>query len=73
MLANDRDPDGTLVPSSIRILTAPTKGGTATADAGGTISYAPRIGFRGTETFSYDVRDDRGAASGAATVSIKVN
>ncbi len=73
VLANDRDPDGTLVPSSVRILTAPTKGGTAAVDAGGTISYAPRIGFRGTETFTYDVRDDRGAASSAATVSIKVN
>ena len=72
VLANDRDPDGSLVASSVRIVTAPGKGGTATASSNGTVSYTPRLNFKGTETFSYDVRDDRGAVSNAATVTVTV-
>jgi VCBS repeat-containing protein len=72
VLANDRDPDGSLVASSVRIATAPGKGGTAVASANGTVSYTPKLNFKGTETFSYDVRDDRGAVSNAATVTVTV-
>ena len=72
VLANDRDPDGSLVASSVRIVTGPNQGGTATVNANGTVSYAPKLRFRGTESFTYDVKDDRGARSNVATVSINV-
>jgi hypothetical protein len=72
VLANDRDPDGSLVPSSVRIVSPPGRGGTATVNANGTVSYAPAQRFKGTETFRYDVKDDRGATSNAATVTITV-
>ena len=72
VLANDRDPDGSLVPGSVRIVTAPSQGGTATVRADGTVSYTPKQRFKGTESFTYDVADDRGATSNVATVTISV-
>ena len=72
VLANDRDPDGSLVAGSVRLVSAPNKGGTATANADGTVSYVPKQRFRGTESFSYDVKDDRGARSNVATVTVSV-
>jgi serine protease AprX len=72
VLSNDRDPDGSLVPGSVRIVTAPSKGGTAAASSNGTVSYTPKLNFKGTETFTYDVRDDQGAVSNAATVTVTV-
>ena len=72
VLANDRDPDGSLVSSSVRLVSGPSKGGTATVNADGTVSYVPKQKFRGTESFTYDVRDDRGAASNVATVTINM-
>lgn len=72
VLANDRDPDGSVVASSVRIVSAPSQGGTATVNANGTVSYTPKQRFKGTETFAYDVKDDRGVRSNVAKVSIKV-
>jgi subtilisin family serine protease len=72
VLANDRDGDGSLVPSSVRIVTVPSQGGTAAVRADGTVSYTPKQRFKGTESFTYDVADDRGATSNVATVTINV-
>jgi bacillopeptidase F len=72
VLANDSDPEGRLDPASVRILTAPNKGGTATVNADGTVSYTPKLKFRGTETFKYSVRDQAGALSNTATVYVNV-
>ncbi|HMA10451.1 MAG TPA: Ig-like domain-containing protein, partial [Steroidobacteraceae bacterium] len=72
VLANDSDPDGTLDPASVRIAAAPNKGGTVKANADGTVSYTPKLKFRGNETFSYTVRDQAGATSNRATVTVTV-
>lgn len=72
VLANDRDPDGSLAPASVIVVSPPSKGGTATPNADGTVSYKPRLGFKGTETFGYTVRDDQGATSNAAIVTVRV-
>jgi VCBS repeat-containing protein len=75
VLANDSDPDApanTIDPATVTIATAPNKGGTVTINADGTLSYTPRLVFRGTETFSYRVRDTLGAQSNAATVRVNV-
>lgn len=72
VLANDRDPDGALVPSSVSIVTQPTRGGTASVNANGTVRYTPRLNFRGTDVFTYNVKDDRGGVSNTATVRVNV-
>lgn len=72
VLANDSDPDGNLNPSSVAIVSAPGKGGTATVNANGTVSYVPKANFRGTESFKYRIRDLLGAQSNTATVTVRV-
>lgn len=72
VLANDSDPDGELDPASVSIAAAPNKGGTVTVNADGTVSYTPKLKFRGKETFKYTVRDQAGALSNAATVTVSV-
>jgi subtilisin family serine protease len=72
VLANDSDPDGNLDPASVSIAAAPNKGGTVTVNADGTVSYTPKLKFRGKETFKYTVRDQAGALSNAATVTVSV-
>jgi hypothetical protein len=80
VLANDSDPDTALDAANIIDVATvtipasgvPTKGGTATPNANGTISYTPAQSFKGTETFTYRVRDTRGSLSPAATVRVNV-
>ncbi len=78
VLANDSDPDtvldpGNIInPASVVISTAPNKGGNVSVNPGGTLSYTPRLNFRGTEVFKYQVRDNLGALSNAATVRVNV-
>jgi len=72
VLSNDADPDGSLDPASVSITAAPNKGGTVTVNADGTVSYTPKLKFRGKEVFKYTVRDQAGALSNAATVTVSV-
>ena len=72
VLANDSDVDGNLNPASVKITAAPNKGGTVTVNANGTVSYTPRRGYRGAETFTYNVKDSLGATSNTATVTVNV-
>ncbi|MET0026687.1 MAG: cadherin-like domain-containing protein [Candidatus Thiodiazotropha sp.] len=72
LLANDTDPDGSLDPASLQILSGPSNG--SLTDLGnGSVSYTPNSGFSGSDSFSYQVSDNLGAASNAANVSITVN
>ena len=70
VLANDTDPDGTLDPASVVVLSPPTHG-TATVKATGTIRYTADPGYDGPDTFTYQVCDDQ-AACVSATVDITV-
>jgi subtilisin family serine protease len=72
VLANDSDPDGSLDPASVSIAAAPNKGGTVTVNADGTVSYVPKLKFRGKESFKYIVSDQTGAQSNIATVTVNV-
>jgi hypothetical protein len=76
VIANDVDANGneTIDPTSVVITTGPTtqRGGSATANSDGTVTYIPRRGFRGTDTFQYTVQDDQGATSNVATVRVNV-
>ena len=68
VLANDKDSDGTL--GAITISSQP-ENGTATV-VNGKISYTPASGFYGTDSFTYTVSDNDGAASNEATVTVTV-
>jgi hypothetical protein len=74
VLANDTDPDGNqhLVPGSVTLVGHPAHGA-AVVNADGTITYTATAAFTGTDTFQYTVKDDNGATSNVATVSIRVN
>lgn len=69
---NDYDPDGSIDASTVTIVASPNNGETTAANADGTVTYTPKKGFRGTDTFSYTVNDNEGAPSNAATVSVEV-
>ncbi|HYE35909.1 Ig-like domain-containing protein [Methylocaldum sp.] len=72
VLANDSDPDGSLNPATVTIAAKPNKGGSAVPNANGTVTYKPRLSFTGTEIFRYTVKDNRGATSNTATVTVSV-
>ncbi len=71
VLSNDTDSDGSLDPSTVSVVVGPVHG-TATVNGNGTISYSPDPGYAGTDVLSYTVRDNAGAASNTATVSVTV-
>lgn len=67
VLANDAD-DGAPAPLSISAVTQPSGG--STAIAGSNITYTPRSGFYGADSFTYTITD--GADTATATVSVTV-
>lgn len=73
--ANDVDADGTIEVTSVVITTGPTaqRAGTVIINGDGTVTYVPKRGFRGTDTFKYTVDDDDGATSNEATVRVNVS
>ena len=73
VLANDTDPDGTLDPTTVTVGTGPSNGTTSVNPATGAVTYTPNASFFGNDTFTYTVKDNRGAISNAATVTVEVN
>ena len=71
VLENDRDPDGSLVRSSVNVVTDPQHGST-TVSSNGIVTYVPEPDFFGTDTFEYTVMDSDGATSRLATVTVFV-
>ncbi|TVZ41001.1 OmpA family protein [Alteromonadaceae bacterium 2753L.S.0a.02] len=73
VLSNDNDPDGSLVPSSVTVVSNASNGSTSVNATTGAITYTPAADFNGSDSFTYTVEDDIGAVSSAATVTITVN
>jgi ELWxxDGT repeat protein len=71
VLANDRDADGALDPSSVRIFSSPANG-TAVVQASGAITYTSNADYAGADAFSYTVADTQRAVSHPATVQVVV-
>ena len=69
VLANDTDPDGDAL--TVQPATTGPANGTATVNADGTITYTPRTGYTGTDSFDYTISD--GSATATATVTVTVN
>lgn len=72
LLANDYDAEGPLNPASVEITAPPNRGGTAQNLLNGTVIYTPKRGFKGTDIFTYTVRDSAGLVSNQATVRVNV-
>ncbi len=72
VLANDADPDGSLVNATLTTKQAPSHGSATINSTTGIITYAPDAGFAGADAFTYAVKDNDGAESNIATVSITV-
>jgi serine protease len=68
VLANDSDPDGD--PFRVVATTQPAQG-SVTLNRDGTLTYTPRTGFHGTDSFRYTIADPAGATS-SATVTVTV-
>lgn len=70
VLANDTSEGGTLDTASINIAAGPAHGTAAIAN--GQIVYTPTAGYSGSDSFQYSVKDNLGATSNVATVSVDV-
>ncbi|MBK5266704.1 MAG: tandem-95 repeat protein [Acidimicrobiia bacterium] len=70
VLANDSDPDGDLVASSVTIVSNGTKG-TAVPNVNGTVTYTPNPNANGSDSFTYRVCDS-GNRCGQALVSVTI-
>jgi FtsP/CotA-like multicopper oxidase with cupredoxin domain len=70
----DADGNGTIDVATVVITTGATtqRGGTVAENGDGTVTFTPKRGFRGTDTFKYTVNDNTGATSNEATVSVNV-
>ena len=67
VLANDTDPDGTIVASAVVVIGAPGHG-TATPNPSGTITYSPEANWHGVDTFYYQISDNDGLTDSAMVV-----
>lgn len=68
---NDSDPNGSLDLDGITIVRTPLHG-EAIPQSDGTVQYTPDFGFVGFDTFEYQIADDEGRLSNAATSRIQV-
>jgi Bacterial Ig domain/FG-GAP-like repeat/PKD domain/RTX calcium-binding nonapeptide repeat (4 copies)/Beta-propeller repeat len=72
VLANDSDLDGTLDATAVAIVAAASHGTTSVNPTTGFVTYTPAANYTGPDSFTYKVKDNSGADSNAATVSITV-
>jgi len=73
LIANDNDPDGTIDPDSVVVMTAPEHGSISVNTVTGIITYTPYDNYNGPDSFIYTIEDNQGATSNEATVNINVN
>ena len=70
VLANDVDPNGDTLSVVAGSLSVPANGGAVQLNGDGTVTYTPLAGFKGVDTFTYDVTD--GLLTSTATVFVTV-
>ncbi|RMG50675.1 MAG: tandem-95 repeat protein [Acidobacteria bacterium] len=69
--ANDDDVDGDIDPTTVTLV-SPPEHGNVDVRSDGKVMYVPATNFTGTDRFRYAVRDDEGALSNEATVTVTV-
>jgi hypothetical protein len=72
VLSNDYDSDDGIDPSSLAVVEPPSHGRVeiSLSNLGPVFAYTPDADYRGSDTFTYQVRDFQGAASVPAVVTI---
>lgn len=70
LIANDTDSDGSINPATVTVVSPPK--GTVVNNGNGTVTFTPALNFRGIDALTYNVKDNRGAVSNTATVSVTV-
>ncbi|BAV05896.1 gliding motility-associated C-terminal domain-containing protein [Filimonas lacunae] len=73
ILANDTDASGTLVPSTVSVVTQPNYGTLTLNNTTGAVTYTPNTGYYGRDTFYYRVSDNNNQTSNTAQVIVTVN
>jgi len=81
VVANDLDVDGTVNAATVDLnpaasgtqTTITVAAGTFTVNSTGDVTYTPALNFNGTASVTYTVKDNNGATSNQATVSVLVN
>ena len=71
VLANDRDPDGFIDPTTVKIVSPPSAGSVRVL-ADGRIEFTPPAGQRLSTSFSYSVLDNDEVVSNTALVSVRI-
>jgi len=71
VIANDMDSDGSIDATSVQIVSQPTHG-VVSASQSGSVVYTPTSGYSGSDSFTYDVKDNQSAVSNVATVTVTV-
>ena len=72
VLANDTDSDGTIDATSVTIVAQPSSGTLSVNSTTGVVTYTHTGTAAGSDTFRYKVKDNRGAFSNEATVTLTV-
>ncbi len=72
VLANDSDSDSSLVPDSVKIVTAPINGTTTINPSTGEITYTHNGSTTTTDSFTYNVENNEGLVSNIATVNLMI-
>jgi hypothetical protein len=73
VLSNDTDAVGAINPASVAAVSNPSDGSLSINSSNGQITYTPVAGFFGTDSFTYNFKDNNGLTSNTATVSVNVN
>jgi hypothetical protein len=72
VLSNDFDSDGTINAASVIVQSGPSNGSVVVDPVTGVTTYTPLGSFSGTDVFTYTVKNNDGATSNAATVTVTV-
>ncbi|KNC66851.1 hypothetical protein AC626_14535, partial [Pseudoalteromonas rubra] len=70
--ANDQDIDGSLNPTSLMLLEGPSHGEVSLSNDRTHFVYQSEPDYRGSDSFTYQIQDDRGATSNVASVFIEI-
>ena len=71
VLADDRDPDGDLDPTSVQVVGGPEHGTVHVDPVTGAVTYTPDPDYSGADMFEYIICDDDGACD-TATVTVSI-
>ena len=72
ILANDTDEDGKIDPTTVVITTPPEHGTVDVDPVTGKVTYTPKPGYSGPDSFEYTVKDNDGQPSNPAKVILDV-